>query len=1632
MMWFAVSPLPLLPLLCLCLLHVCVLVAPLSVGPPTSQGPFSLPPLPLHFENVQAEYGGQVDQSNAPLYFGNGGIQALLRTSYADPKAFAGSVNGGVWRSDNFNAGTAATWRPVTDGALCNSITSMAVSTDNSSFVVAGCGSTSNDGGLSGEWRGVLVSLDGGQTFTTSPGWRVGLRVSGVAVSGSAAIFASVDQVRIGGSVSSGDVPLGTSPLAGIWLSADAGRNWVQQWSLGPCFDVQRRGQLSDVFYATCLSAADRTQFILLTSIDGGFFWSNMLPANYPVHGVTGVCGLVAGAAVAYANAKVAIGPQLDPRNSPDLQGNPSIFAIWGIQPPPLPYSGTPCFFMIASADYGVTFQIVPIPPAQPSTGDPGLGDSGGAGLYFHNLALLPHPTITGGFWIAGAVAALYFNVFDAVSGALAPGYPIWLTNSIANTQNLGEIAHADMRGLLYDQALDLLYITCDGGVYFRTTPALVTGTFYPAMQGAAWGELRRAQHDIHNSVWVGTAQDNGVQAWTGGTPSTQVLLFTGDGSGGLVDNSQNPSIFYGCVNAGVDFFAASFSSGNPVTPQVGVAKCAGTPCPFGNNDQYTFAPETALNPVNGHVLSCGIVHCWDFSLTTAGVETAVQVVTLQTANVCGYAGCYFLFSRLGGYLPNGTPMPNVFIGISFFYSYGQGDGATFGHQVFESYPRGLAQNPMNFRHLVLTTIGSNVWRTNDFGRTWTSVTGNLFAAVSVAFAETLPWAVTIVPMNCTATSTSAYVLVGTAYGVALAIDDWSLPASALQWTMIQTYPKTGWPNALTSYLTWYPQTQEIVGAIYGRGAWSFPFRNCAANVSFVSSSSSTASRRSSSSSSSSTAALTSVPVTAQSLWVDGGFESGTLGSYQLLNTTSNGAAVIHPVAQGFVRSGQFDLQLLNGRNGGAGNMNLSQTFGFSQTINNVPASVQLNLTYHLLNPDGGPSSVLVTVAFNGGLQQTLSAPLINSTALRFTTYQAIVNTPPYVSTLNVTFLFYVLGPTGFYLDDISLVVAGPIRPGAVAAAPLSDPVRVVAGTGFVVNGGFEDAALDSGWRLLNNDNDGEGVGIVFSSPPTTPCFEGSYCLLFSPLHRTVGVSQTLSVNYSASCTFWFSLLSVPGPNFTAGSNVSSTFFSITSQWAGQQATQMAWYNTSRVGSFPGTSVRLPAPTQGVGMTTLTLTFTAFAPTGWLFLLDDVALVGIVPGGPTAGPSATPQPPTGSSLPLYVGFGSALPSSSAASSSSSATSSAPPPGPGGPECQSLPATPTAVASLCILAYGLPGTLDFPFSVATSLTFVYDTSVVDGGDAGDSVQLLNGTGTRVYTNRFGETFTTQLTLTPSTDPGLNLLYINYSLPVNEDGIAFTTSVPVQLPGTGPTQPTSVISLVSSPEGGVIEYGGGRVDPIGQAYLSTLPCFLQRTIPASNVNNIAVKYATCQAPITFSNGLRPPTQPSYYNGAQSIRYSYTISDDDSYIVQTDLVLTLSSAFATSRDQLGNPYQTVVNATGTRVYTYLNTSNTITSVVTGLSSAQSGVPSQRFYPYALLSSAPGVYTINTAPFLDGDGIAFHIDPSAPLDGNEPYVSVHYSAVRVLLATPPSGGDPVVTEADATAPPLLSYQHQTYSLLP
>ena len=418
-------------------------------------------------------------------------------------------------------------------------------------------------------------------------------------------------------------------------------------------------------------------------------------------------------------------------------------------------------------------------------------------------------------------------------------------------------------------------------------------------------------------------------------------------------------------------------------------------------------------------------------------------------------------------------------------------------------------------------------------------------------------------------------------------------------------------------------------------------------------------------------------------------------------------------------------------------------------------------------------------------------------------------------------------------------------------------------------------------------------------------------------------------------------------------------------------------------------------------------------------LIAGIALQHIPTTPPNTQPStSTPTTPQSSSSGAGTPTPTTTTSSTYPSTASHASSS-----PANAVASTGGVAPLVAGSLCFMAYGAPGNVDYPWSAATQLNFLFNPTPVTTA-TGIAVTIVSGSGSRSFTNRFGTSFSTQLTVSSST---ANLLYLNQSMPLDSSGLTLTLTTPIQLPGNSPTSlhPTLTLRSVqgNASMAFIAEGSSSLIDTSGEAFLSTVPGFVNLTLGASQSNSLAIQYPTCQAPITFTNGLRQPTQPSSSNGAFHFLYSYFLSDGATYTVSVNLSITTSSQFAAA-DALGSPYQNITAMMGTRTYTWLATNTAITSTVTFPTGAVN-----RFYPYTLLASSPGVYSINTAPFLDASGLTFSISPSAPALGAAPGSGAQSSSIQVQVAAF-NGLIIQLNEAAYTHLPSSALQQQSYTL--
>ena len=212
----------------------------------------------------------------------NGTVSGSVSSIVVDPTnssiMYAGATNGGVWKSID----SGATWLPLTDNQSSLSISSLAIDPGNVNSIVAGIGSTSN-GALGSNYirngllEGVLVSKDGGATWTAS---------TGIAAQSLSDVLVNGDTVWAAAYTLNQDEP---NLVGGLYNSTDGGTTFhaVTQGSgpgelrEGPVTSFVSDPQNASTLYAAVtahnVGSYDKTS--VYRSTDNGATWTEIFSA---------------------------------------------------------------------------------------------------------------------------------------------------------------------------------------------------------------------------------------------------------------------------------------------------------------------------------------------------------------------------------------------------------------------------------------------------------------------------------------------------------------------------------------------------------------------------------------------------------------------------------------------------------------------------------------------------------------------------------------------------------------------------------------------------------------------------------------------------------------------------------------------------------------------------------------------------------------------------------------------------------------------------------------------------------------------------------------------------------------------------------------------------------------------------------------------------------------------------------------------------------------------------------------------------------------------------------------------------------------------------------------------------------
>ena len=711
----------------------------------------------------------------------NGAIHAVLPHPTDPNIVFVGGVNGGVWRTNNAQAGS-PNWIPLTDFQAALSIAALSFDATNTNTIVAGIGRHSSFGFDGGDLPGLLRSDDLGNTWRliTNPLLQ-GKNGSSVAVRGNTMLFGA-------------DFNFGTG--VGLFRSTDGGVTWntvsgTNGLAAGGVADIVGDPTNPNRFYATVLGQG------LFRSDDQGATWINVSANDTSTNGLNARM-----ANAANNNAEMAV------------SNNGRIFV--GVM-----LNGQLSYFGFSS-DQGASWTAMDLPQTQESNGDiEGLQPRvkpGGQGMIHFSIAADPtNPNLiyVGGdrqdtpfpnFLGAVAFSGRLFRGDTTVTPTGAVPSPQWAhithSNSIAAIPNGGTASgsspHADSRDMAFDAAGNLIEVD-DGGAYRRTSPRTNTGDWFSINGDIQVTEQHDFAYDPVADIAMSGNQDTGTTEQISSGSRQWNSVSQADGGDVSIDTLGVPgqSIRYSSFQNLGAFRGRIVDASNVVQSTFFPAL---TVAGGGAALQVRFVTPTMTNQVAGNRLLIGGSNSLYESTNrgTAITEVGAGIVT-NNGNTLIYGG-----------IQNGVPNPEFILtaeGNQLFRRVAAGN--TFTTLAFPgNFIVALAADPRNVSNVYAADAANAVWRSTDAGTTWVNITGNLVDPDlrAVEF---------LVGQSGQSDSIAAGGRLGLYRMLLTSVGTWAeLGASSL-------------PNTPISEMDYSPANDTLYLGTMGRGAWAFP------NVSF-------------------------------------------------------------------------------------------------------------------------------------------------------------------------------------------------------------------------------------------------------------------------------------------------------------------------------------------------------------------------------------------------------------------------------------------------------------------------------------------------------------------------------------------------------------------------------------------------------------------------------------------------------------------------------------------------------------------------------------------------------------------------------------------------------------------------------
>eukprot|EP01062_Namystynia_karyoxenos_P064199 TRINITY_DN570_c1_g2_i1.p1 TRINITY_DN570_c1_g2~~TRINITY_DN570_c1_g2_i1.p1 ORF type:complete len:921 (+),score=206.82 TRINITY_DN570_c1_g2_i1:84-2765(+) len=703
---------------------------------------------------------------------------------------FAGTVNGGVWRSKNISAALPH-WENVLDGqpVRCSAIAAMAVSPHDRNRVLAGCGpSTSGELGrsqqvlITGDWGGVMESRDGGDTWAMLDAFPVNYYVTAFA-------FPSADSMLV-----SAYSHFYNESDGGVWRTTDGGRTFGR--TLGRQVFNLLHDPKTDTVVA---SAANDDRRIVFRSPDHGRSWAEWSAGAAFGNGVLPYysCLSISSGGVVFLGALAREASNLTQTSS----------AIW---------------YRSISDTSGRWTKV----GGQPINLDQDL-------MAKDRMAVLVDPKEPSILYVAGNAAAVVYRVRWAAGS--------W--EKAWGSEASGTTPHGDCRNFAWDSARDALLLTSDGGVFARLQPRAPGGVWVSLGGDIAAMEIVSVGWDAALSRWIGGAQDNGVQLSPPEASGRQqaVSVLGGDGCIVHVDNQRSPSRLWASIYqlSGLGFYEGVGESAKALTLPLNkwfadTLPAASLAFPFFQSVYYLNAQDPTRLTLWARGLGGNASAFWDIHVPR-GVSSADDIKPpKKLANTDGD-----VYTFVSGGWTDGKPDIDVLVGVNdsaLIYRSSATGGRVRARRlpgriaapIEPVYPSGLgpqshgstaflAVSPGDSRIVAVCGVASTesntgaeaVWITRDAGETWMDVFGDL-AEASCTVARARPQGLLFVDFP---EFKASALLVGTGSGVFLSWTD--RPG---RWSRLGQCADL--PLVMVTALTYEGYSDTLVAATYGRGVY--------------------------------------------------------------------------------------------------------------------------------------------------------------------------------------------------------------------------------------------------------------------------------------------------------------------------------------------------------------------------------------------------------------------------------------------------------------------------------------------------------------------------------------------------------------------------------------------------------------------------------------------------------------------------------------------------------------------------------------------------------------------------------------------------------------------------------------------